>query len=526
VSADASDSRQPDAPGEHRLTAARQAKVKELRQQGIEPYPLRWVNSHTLSEAVAHFEQSERQGRERGDEVAVAGRVVARRDLGKVAFIDISGAGDRLQAQVSAELKQPFELLKYIDLGDFIGVKGRLFRTKRGAVTVEASSLTLLSKALNPPPDKWSGLKNLEIRRRRRYVDMLARADAVKAALKRSQIVAATRAHMSKNGYTEVETPILNPIAAGAFASRFKTKHAWTDHDLFLRVATELPLKKLLVGGLERVYEIGKVFRNEHVDKSHSAEFTTLEAYQAFGSYRDMMNLVENLFAEVALAVNGATILPPAEKDGEPTDIAPPWRRINLLERIEQISGIDLTKVRERDELIAAIDKFKRSGKMQRPIAFNIADDMSWARIVDHLISVLVEPLLREPCFLVDYPVETTPLAKRSERDPDIVERAEGFVYGIEVANMFSELNDPIDQRRRMEEMEALNLEYMRRKSVKQRAEDSEQDRLDPDFLTAVEYGMPPAGGVGVGVDRMVMLLTGESNIGDVILFPSLYDAS
>lgn len=516
----------PPDDSEHRLRAVRREKLEALRKQGIEPYPLRFAVTHSITNVIklAQAELSE-SGAPPDQSVSVAGRITAQRRMGKLAFLDITSNGDTLQIQIREDLcADAMEMLKFLDISDFIGVNGKLFISKTGALTLAVHQLSILAKALTPAPDKRGGIKSSEVRRRQRYLDMLSNRDAIKLARKRAEIVSAIRQYMSKNDFLEVETPTLNAIASGAFAGRFKTHHSWTAHPLYLRIATELPLKKLLVGGLERVYEIGKVFRNEPVDKSHSAEFTTLEAYQAFGSYHDMMSLTENLVAHAALAVNRTTMIASPTAPDTKVDLSPPWPRLSLLEQVEKLSGIDLHKERELPQLKEAALKLKQDGKFANSGAINITPDMTWGRLVDHLLSIFVEPTLVKPSFLIDYPVETTPLAKRTS-NPNIVERAEGFIFGMEITNIFTELNDPIEQRQRMETLEELNREFRKQKATASDDTD-EEDRLDPDFLRAMEYGMPISGGTGIGIDRLVMLLTNKTNIGDVILFPSLYDAA
>ena len=495
----------------HRLVKAREDKINALNEQGINPYPLRWENTTPIREALKQFAEAEERGEERTATLRCAGRIMASRGMGKLAFIDISSAGDKVQIQFRRDLMEPerFKLLRMLNLGDFIGVEGAIFRTQRGEATIEACDFTILGKSLLPLPDKFSQLQDIEDRRRQRYLDLITDSESFTTARKRADMVFHIRSIMHEAGFHEFETPVINLVAAGAAATPFKTKYtSFAELELYLRIATELPLKKLIIGGFERVYEIGKVFRNEGIDRDHNPEFTTLEAYQAYASYKDMMTLTEKIVKDATYAVNGNHVLKyydHASKEMVEVDISGKWERLNLREQIIKYAELDFVEYRDIQSLSEAM--------RQRDI--HVEPNVSWARLLDKIISARVEPNLKEPCFLIDYPEETTPFAKLKPGTDRIVERAEAFVGGLEIANMFSELNNPREQRERMEQQERFRRELG----------DTETDRLDEDFLTAMDYGMPPAGGVGIGIDRLAMMIAGVDSIRDVILFPNLYES-
>lgn len=479
------------------LVAQRLAKVARLEMLGIDPFPAHFHRTHTAAEAVRAFE--ERIDPDLPLQVTVAGRLAARRGMGRVAFLDLRDGSGVMQTQFRQDLlNDRYALLKEVDLGDFLGVAGNLFRTRTGELTVEAADFTVLSKALLPPPEKWHGLADVEARYRQRYLDLMANEDARRTFILRSHIIAAVREFMNGRGFLEVETPILQPQAGGAMARPFVTHYNALDQDYYLRIATELHLKRLLVGGLDKVYEVGRIFRNEGFSMKHNPEYTSMESYEAYADYFDVMAMTEQLVAAVASNVLGTETV--TFKDHE-ISLAPPWRRITLREAILQESGIDFEDFPDAESLCEVM------------AARGMAPDPHAGRgkLIDDLLSTFVEPKLIQPTFLVDYPVELSPLAKRHPEHPGLVERFEGFIGGIEVANAFSELNDPREQRARFEEQMRLRA-----------AGDEEAERLDEDFLTALEHGMPPAGGLGVGIDRLVMILTGQPSIREVILFPQL----
>ncbi|MFW6194918.1 MAG: lysine--tRNA ligase [Chloroflexota bacterium] len=498
-----------EAPEQHqseaRLIQHRVEKIEQLRQKGVDPYPPRFRPGETAAGARKRLEEAEsqEQGEQATEPVKLAGRVMARRGMGKASFVDLKDSSGRIQIHLRADvLEDQYELLDFLDLGDFIGVEGPVFRTRRGEPTVEARSLVFLSKATRPLPDKWSGLRDTEKRFRQRYLDFIANDRAVEIARLRSRTVTGVRRFLSDRGFMEVETPILVPVAAGASARPFITHHNALDRNLYLRIATELPLKKLIVGGFDKVCEIGRIFRNEGIDLNHNPEFTTLESYEAYADYNDVMEMVEQMVSSVAEEVTGSMVLPPVEEGREAIDLTPPWKRLDLRTEIRERCGIDFVEHRDIGSLSEAM----------QDRGIHVEEGAAWGRLLDKVISTVVEPNLAQPTFLMDYPVEMSPLAKRKPGGDGIVERFEAFVAGSELANAFTELNDPIDQRARFEEQERLRRLYG----------DDEMDRLDEDFLVAVEHGMPPTGGLGLGIDRLAMLLSGESSIREVILYPQL----
>ena len=490
----------PDSDNE--LIRVRLAKLERLRARGIDPYPHRFDRTHTSREAVSFYESLERQkGTEtRTDEVAIAGRLVGFRTMGRASFGDLLDGTGRVQVLFRRNnLPDTYEILSDLDLGDWLGISGQMFRTRTGEITLEAQDFQILCKSLRPLPEKWHGLTDVEMRYRQRYLDLIANDDARRTALLRSRTISAIRRFVENRGFIEVETPTLVPVPAGAMARPFVTHHHSLNRDLYLRIATELHLKRLIVGGLEKIYEIGKVFRNEGVDLQHNPEFTTMESYEAYVDYRDVMEMVEEMVSSVALDVVGAAVV---EFDGNQIDFTPPWPRLSLHDEIKRHSGIDFLEHSEIESL---------RGQMQK-VNVDVSQQASWGGLLDKLVSSRVEPNLIQPTFLVDYPVEMSPLAKKKRDDPRLVERFEGFVAGMEICNAFTELNDPVDQRLRLEEQEEL----------RSRFQDEEMDRLDEDFLVAIEHGMPPTGGLGVGIDRLVMLLSGHRTIREVVLFPQM----
>lgn len=501
--------------GEARLMHDRLAKVEALRAKGIDPYPRSFRRSHTSAEAVALLESCEAaagSAEDSGDSdeplktetVTVAGRIMARRGMGKASFIDLKDGSGRIQLFAKRDvLGDEFEILDLLDLGDIVGATGAVIRTRRGEPSIEVTSVTVLTKAIRPLPDKWAGLQDIEMRTRQRYLDLISNERAMKNAQLRPAIVASVRNFMRKRGFVEVETPMLVPVAAGAAARPFRTHHNSLNRDLYLRIATELPLKKLIVGGMEKVFEIGRLFRNEGFDHDHNPEFTTMESYEAYADYNDVMEMVEQLVATVAQETTGSMQLQPlSEGGGEVIDLTPPWPRLDLRQEIIKQIGIDFIECDDVESLSQAM----------RERGIHVEPGLSWARLLDKVISSSVEPNLIQPAFLVDYPVLMSPLAKRKPGVDGIVERFEAFALGSEMANAFSELNDPVDQRERFEEQERMRQEFS----------DDEADRLDEDFLVAIEHGMPPTGGLGIGIDRLTMLISREESIREIILFPQL----
>ena len=489
-----------EAPRE--LVRVRLEKLDRLRRRGVEPYPHKYTRTHTSAEAVSYLETLEANGAEevRADAVSIAGRVVGVRRMGRAAFLDLQDADGRIQALLRKNVApEAYDLLADLDIGDWLGVRGPMIRTRTGEATVEVRDCTLLSKSLRSLPEKWHGLADVETRYRQRYLDLISNEESRRIAVLRSKMVSALRRFMDSRGYFEVETPVLVPVAAGGTATPFSTHYRSLSRDLYLRVATELYLKRLIVGGLERVYEVGRIFRNEGVDVTHNPEFTMMESYEALADYNDIMSMVEELVYTLATEVLGTSTI---EFDGAEIDLSPPWPRLDLREEIRRCSGIDFLEAGDIESLSTEM----------KAIGLDVGKQMSWGGLLDKLLSDTVEPALVQPCFLVDYPIAMSPLAKKKRDDPRVVERFEGFIAGMEVCNSFTELNDPIDQRERFEEQEALRVRF----------QDEDMDRLDEDFLVAVEHGMPPTGGLGLGVDRLAMLFSGHRSIREVVLFPQL----
>ncbi len=482
----------------------RLAKLDELRSGGIEPYPPRLdrPRSHTAAEAIAAFEQAEADTDAQPVLVDVAGRMVSRRIMGKVGFAHIEDGSGRIQVFVRKDVlgDDAYDLLfkKLLDLGDFIAVSGRMLRTKTGEVSCEAGTIQLLAKSLEPMPDKWHGLKDVETRYRRRYVDLMVNPEVREVFITRARMVQAIREYLDGEGFVEVETPVLQPIYGGAAARPFTTYHNQLKQDLYLRISFELYLKRLLVGGLEKVYEIGRDFRNEGVSFKHNPEFTQLEWYEAYVDYNVVMDRVEAMLAHVARRLTGGTVI---TYQGQQIDLAPPWRRITLRDAIIEYADIDYTQYPTAEALANAM----------RSMGHRPESTSNRGKLIDSLLGNHVEPNLIQPTFITEYPIEISPLAKKKAGDPSTVERFEYFIAGMEMGNAFSELNDPLDQRARMEWMQQLY-----------GAEDEERHPVDEDYLLAMSYGMPPNGGFGTGVDRLAMLFCDKASIRDVLLFPHL----
>ncbi|MFA0776811.1 MAG: hypothetical protein PVTTEEND_000525 [Candidatus Fervidibacter sp.] len=474
----------------------RLAKLQRWRERGIDPFAVtRFDRTHQVAEIKAQFEALQ------GQTVRIAGRLLALRTHGKLTFADLlDGSGKiQLMARINTMGQEAYERFGDLDVGDLIGVEGTVLKTRTGETTVEVKQFWLLAKALRPIPEKWHGLKDVEVRYRQRYLDLIANPSVREIFVQRALLLRAIRQFLDERGFMEVETPILQPVYGGALARPFITHHNALDMDLYLRIAPELYLKRLLVGGFERVYEIGRNFRNEGIDARHNPEFTMLEAYQAYADYRDIMRLVEELIAFVAQSVLGTTTI---TYQGHTIDLTPPWRRLSLMDALKEVTGVDFLAFRNDDERARAIG---------RQLGLSIEPTDHWGRVLDEALKKKVVPTLIQPTFLLDYPVEISPLAKRKPDDSTMTERFQGFIGGLEVANAFSELNDPLDQRERFEMQQRL----------RERG-DVEAHPLDWDFVTALEYGMPPTGGLGIGIDRLMMLFTNSPSIREVILFPLL----
>jgi lysyl-tRNA synthetase class 2 len=499
------------------LVDQRLRKAHTLRDAGLDPYPARTNRDHTIAEARAAFESFEAAHPDDIDDhsaptVTVAGRVLSHRGQGKVAFIDIrdgstpNDADNRLQlfCRIADLPPDTQTALENLDLGDFVEARGPLMRTRRGEISVSPTALLIITKTLRPLPEKFHGLQDQEARYRQRYLDLQANDDSRRVFQQRSQIVAALRRRMDARGFLEVETPVLQPEAGGAAARPFVTHFNALDEERFLRIATELHLKRLIVGGFDKVYEVGRIFRNEGVSTRHNPEFTMMESYEAYADYDDVARMVEETVSGIAQDVLGATIIPWGDPESDSyveIDLTPPWTRITMRDALQRHAAIDFYDHRTPQAMQDLLH--------QRHI--DVPAGGGWGKMLDALVSETVEPHLVQPTFLLDYPLELSPLAKRHEEDPNLVERFEAFVVGGEIANAYSELNDPVDQRARFANQTEL-----------QAAGDDEAELGDEDFLTALEHGMPPTGGLGIGIDRLVMLLTNRQSIRDVILFPQL----
>ncbi len=477
------------------LVAERRAKLARMREAGIEPFPHEFPNRDEIAAVRAAHEGIE-AGAETDDGRRIAGRLTAKRGHGKASFLDLRDGSGAIQVQARLdELGDTYEDLLSLDLGDIVGIEGKVFASKRGELTVRAESWQLLAKSLRPPPEKFHGLEDVETRYRKRELDLIANEETRDRFAARAKTIAATRRWLDDHGFVEVETPVLQPLYGGALARPFTTHHNALDRDLYLRIATELYLKRLIVGGIDRVYELGKDFRNEGISHKHNPEFTMLEWYEAYADYGDTARGLEELVSSVAEAVLGTTKV---ERDGETIDLAPPWKRITLRDAIKEEAGIDIAEHPTREELAKAMD--------------SEADPKEgWGKLVDGLLSKAVEPKLIQPTFITDYPVELSPFAKSHRETEGLVERWEAFVGGIEIANSFTELNDPDEQRRRFEQQ----------REESERG-DEETQPYDEAFIEALEVGMPPTGGVGLGIDRLVMILTGASSLREVVLFPAM----
>ena len=477
------------------IIAERRRKLARLREEGIEPFPHEF-DGRTEIAAVREAHDGLEAGAETDSSYRVAGRITSRRDMGRTAFLDLVDGSGKLQLQSRADdLGGRHEELLALDLGDIVGVDGSAFKSRTGELTLRVTDWVLLAKSLRPPADKFHGLEDVETRYRHRERDLIANPEVRELFMIRARVVAEVRRWLDERGFVEVETPVLQPIYGGALARPFTTHHNALDRDLYLRIATELYLKRCIVGGIDRVYELGKDFRNEGISFKHNPEFTMLEWYEAYADYEDAAERLEQLVAHVADAVLGTTVV---ERERARIDLAQPWRRVTLRDAIRERTGIDVSEHPTRDELAAAMDS-------------EPSPEEGWGKLVDGLLSKEVEPHLVEPTFILDYPEEMSPFAKGHRREAGLVERWEAYVGGFEIANAFTELNDPDEQRRRFEQQ----AEEIGRG-------DEEAQPMDENFVQALEAGMPPTGGVGLGIDRLVMLLTGAKSLREVLLFPAM----
>ncbi|OGW18694.1 MAG: lysine--tRNA ligase [Nitrospinae bacterium RIFCSPLOWO2_12_FULL_45_22] len=483
------------------LISQRIEKLKELKGAGINPYPNRYKVTDSIQEMIEKYgplNQQELEGQK--DNHCLAGRIMSKREHGRTSFCHIQDGSGRIQIYVRKEDlgEKQFDIFSKFDVGDFIGVKGPIFKTRTGELTQWANDITLLSKSLRPLPEKWHGLKDIEIRYRQRYVDLLMNPQVKKVFLIRSRIIQTIRDFFNKRGFIEVETPMMQPIPGGALARPFVTHHNALDMDLYLRVAPELYLKKLIVGGMERVYEINKNFRNEGLSREHNPEFTMLEFYMAYADYNDLMVLTEELLSGLAHQTMGSLRIKFNEQE---IDFTTPWLKLSFYQALREVGQVDPEVLQERD----AAYRFAEN------LSLHVRPGDNHGQILDKIFAEIVEPKLIQPTFILDYPKELSPLSKSKEDDPNLVERFEFFIAGKEIANAYTELNDPLDQKERFI-TQAQSREY----------EYEECLWMDKDFIWALEYGMPPTAGEGIGIDRLVMVFTDSPSIKDVILFPQL----
>ena len=476
------------------MTDIRYEKLQELTDLGKNPHAFTSFHDRTYARTIKEdFENWD------GKTVRMAGRIMARRGHGKVQFIDMQDATDRIQLFMKKDLlEDTYDELKLLDIGDIVGVEGEIFKTHAGEVSLRATSWHILTKSLRILPEKWHGLKDPDLRYRRRYVDLIVNPNVKETFVLRSKIIRAVRRFLDDRGFLEVETPILNTIVGGANARPFVTHHNTLDIPMYMRIANELYLKRLIVGGFDKVYEMGRMFRNEGMDHTHNPEYTAIELYEAYADYEDMMRITEELVAYVAKEVHGTTVI---EYEGKTIDLTPPWRRLSMTDALKEFAGIDFDKIETDEEAQAVAAEHHVELKKGKTRGF----------VIDAMFEALCEEHLIQPTFIMHHPVEVSPLAKRDPEDPRCTERFEAFINATEYANAFSELNDAMDQKARFEAQVAAR-----------EAGDDEAQMMDSDFVYALEVGLPPTGGLGIGIDRLIMLLTGEESIRDVLLFPTM----
>lgn len=476
------------------LKKVRLEKLAELKEMGIEPFGRRFERDSMAQNIKETFSEWE------GKTIAIAGRIMSKRRHGKAGFANLADLSGSIQLYFRQDDLGPekYELYKKLDIGDILGIQGEVFRTQKGEISIHVRNLYYLSKSLTPLPEKWHGLKDVELRYRQRYVDLIVNPEVKEVFVKRSRIIKEMRNYLDDRGFLEVETPMMQPIPGGATARPFITHHNALDMELYLRIAPELYLKRLIVGGLEKVYEINRNFRNEGISTRHNPEFTMLEIYQAYGDYEVMMQLCEDLISAVMFKVNGSMQI---DFEGQQLDFTPPWRRVTMLDAIKEATGLDFSLIKGDEDARQAA----------RQLGLEVKEGASRGELINEIFEQFVEDKLIQPTFVYGHPVEVSPLAKRNLETPEFTDRFELFIMEREIANAFSELNDPIDQKERFI------------KQVEKRAGgDAEAHMMDEDYINALEYGMPPAGGMGIGIDRLVMLMTDSPSIRDVILFPTL----
>lgn len=476
------------------LILRRHEKLKEFRDKGMDPYGEKYPAAHQAAEILNDFEALD------GKEVSISGRLMTKRGHGKAGFANIQD--DTGQIQVYARLddlgKDNYECYQLLDIGDIIGVQGSVFKTRKGEVTVAIKDFRLLSKALRPLPEKWHGLKDVDLRYRQRYMDLIVNPEVKKVFILRSKIIQAMRDYLNERDFLEVETPMMHTVTGGADARPFITHHNTLDIDLYLRIATELHLKRLLVGGYNKIYELGKVFRNEGISTRHNPEFTSLEVYQANTDYFDMMSLTEEMIYKISRQIFGSSSI---TYQGEEMDLTPPWPRLTMLEAVKKYADVDFSTIITDED----------SREVAQKMNLEIDKKATRGEIINLIFEEYVEKHLGQPIFILDYPIEVSPLAKRKKEDPGFTYRFEAFMACSEIANAFTELIDPVDQKERFT-----------KQAEKRAAGDEEAHMMDEDFVTALEYGMPPAGGLGIGIDRLIMLFTDSPSIRDVLLFPTM----
>lgn len=483
------------------LLQIRRDKLDELRSLGIDPFGGKYERTHAAGNIVQEYDALSKEELEgKAVHATVAGRLIAKRVMGKASFAHIQDLSGKIQIYVRKDSvpEQKYAAFNLLDLGDIVGVTGEIFKTKTGEISIKAADIEVLSKSLYPLPDKYHGLKDVELRYRQRYVDLIVNPEVQQAFIKRSKIIQSMRRYLDSLGYLEVETPTLHSIAGGAAARPFITHHNALDMQLYMRIAIELHLKRLIVGGLEKVYEIGRVYRNEGVSTRHNPEFTMIELYEAYADYKDIMALTENMIAHIAQEVLGTQVI---QYQGHEVDLRPEWRRVSMVDAVKEVTGVDFGVEMTNEEAHALAKEHK----------VPVEPHMTFGHILNAFFEQFVEETLIQPTFVYGHPVEISPLAKKNEVDPRFTDRFELFIVAREHANAFSELNDPIDQRQRFEAQ-----------LIEREHGNDEAHEMDEDFLRALEYGMPPTGGLGIGIDRLVMLLTDAASIRDVLLFPHM----